>query len=152
MTQDELIAVGMLRGVSFGTGSPYDRRAASHLFSLVEPPKQVECNCGLDVPRDNPKTLEFPSIAEQRTAHLESCPVVIASKWQPMITEKMAPQLWRILFRYRRQIKHPERVKYLLMAEKLMVPEYRSYEYRKAQEASYKIAKMKREAAEKEVV
>ena len=152
MTPDELVAISMLKGVSFGSGAMYDRRMTSHLFAAITPPQPAECNCGLSVKSHEGEFPEIERTVPQRTEHLADCAVYDHVKWKPMITERMAPQLWRILRRYRRQLKHPERVKYIRMAEKLMVPDYRTYEYRKAQEARYKIEAMKREAAQKEAV
>lgn len=140
MTPDELTAIGMLKGVTFAVAS-WDKRASAHLFSAATPPAPAKCHCNL--------TPDNTLFAVNVPQHDKDCPT-LAPPWQPMISEKMAPQLWRILFRYRRQIRHPERVKFLRMAEKLMVPDYRTPTYRKAQEAKYKIEAMKREAAQKE--
>ncbi len=146
MTPEELTAIGMLKGVTFAVAS-WDKRAAANLFAAVERPKSAECNCS---PAYVTHQLHGLDIDQPKPVHNSTCPLVVTD-WQPMISEKMAPQLWRILFRYRRQIKHPERVKYLRMAEKLMVPEYRTAAYRKEQEDRYKLEKLKREAAQKEV-
>lgn len=43
----------------------------------------------------------------------------------PLIGEKMVPQLWRLLYRYRRQLKHPKRAFFLKMAEQRMAPDLR---------------------------
>lgn len=69
--------------------------------------------------------------------HLELTP--------PMIGEKMVPQLWRLLYRYRRQIKHPERQRYLKLAAERMAPDFRKLQAE--QKERNRFYKMKREAA-----
>jgi len=65
----------------------------------------------------------------------------------PMISERGAAQLWRILHRYRRQISHPSRDRLLDIAEKLKAPDMRSSRYREAQEQQREIERRKYEAA-----
>lgn len=41
------------------------------------------------------------------------------------ITDKEAPQLWRLFHRYRRQINHPEKARLLALAATLAAPDLR---------------------------
>lgn len=96
--------------------------------------------------------VEFPHGAlydRKLASHLFNAVLVArVANEEPSITQKTACKLWRLIARYRRHVKIPQRAKFIRMAEKLMVPGYRAYEYRKAQEARYKIEAMKREAAQ----
>jgi hypothetical protein len=69
------------------------------------------------------------SLEPPKAVHKKDCPCA-ATPWVPMIFEKMVPQLWRLIFRYRRQIKHPDRQRYLMMAEERMAPDFRKKQKR----------------------
>lgn len=62
------------------------------------------------------------------------------------ITEKEAPQVWRLFIRYRRQIRVPDKVRLLALAEKLSAPDLRKVEAAKREQE--RIAEMKRKYAE----
>lgn len=44
------------------------------------------------------------------------------------LTEREAPQVWRLLLRYRRQWNHPDRSRLLALAEQLSAPDLRKVE------------------------
>lgn len=104
MSPDEIEAVKMLRGVSYPIAT-FDKKLGATVQLLISYPPPV-CDCGVEA-----RLSTMP--------HEPSCPVSKAEAFVPMIPEKMVPQLWRLVCRYRRQIRHPERVKYIRMAEVL---------------------------------
>lgn len=106
MTEEEITAATMLRGVTYPTAS-WDKRFAA--------------------------TIQI---------HLAMTP--------PMIGEKMVPQLWRLLLRYRRQIRHPEREKYIKLARERSAPDFRNPGYREANRKRMEIYRLKRAAANEE--
>lgn len=64
------------------------------------------------------------------------------------ISEREAPQLWRLLIRYRRQWDHPDKQRLLIVAEKLCAPEFRKQNA--AIEAQRRIDEMKEKWGEPE--
>lgn len=53
------------------------------------------------------------------------------------ITEKEAPQVWRLFIRYRRQFFHPEKARLLALAEKLSAPDLRKQAALQHEQARY---------------
>lgn len=75
-----------------------------------------------------------------------------AAMTPPIIGEKMAPQLWRLFIRYRRQYrakdpKGTRRIPLFRIAEQLTAPEFRSVKYRVAVEYEARLKKLKEDAA-----
>lgn len=62
------------------------------------------------------------------------------------ISEKQAPQLWRLFIRYRKQISFPDKQRLLQLAETLAAPDFRKVN--KAANEQAKIDELKRQATE----
>lgn len=75
-----------------------------------------------------------------------------AAMTPPMIGEKMAPQMWRLFIRYRRQYREKDpsgvrRIPLFRIAEQLTAPEFRSRKYKVAVDYEARLKKLKEDAA-----
>lgn len=67
--------------------------------------------------------VKFPHLThdERIGSHLQK----LAAAADPVITEPNARQAWLLLRRYQRQIRHPQRLRFLRLADKLCIPRKR---------------------------